>query len=388
MSEHRPDDPRLEDGLREALSGRAGEQPRAEIDARILAAAHRAIDSRPRPAGTRRWFPRIDTPLATAAVVMVSAALLVLMREQGHFDGAMTSVIKEQAQPAGTPLPAAGAPITAGRVSAESQSIDAPPARPAAAEAASADVRMDATAAKIEAAAASSAAPAAAATAAPLPPEETLGASAGLDAAKKRSADDAGTSVTSAAAEASMRKEVPAAAPAAPPPAQPFPGGTPEAEIDASGAVSDKSVLQVDKARHAAPMESTAPTAELKEDASATISAPLTSPPAQPEAAVPMMNQAPAAGAEATSPAGGSTFDDRRRMQLRDDEATATDVEREKPKASTPPPTEQEQALKGIRDLIAAGRYSDARLALARFAKAYPDYRLPADIIAALKPAD
>jgi 2-oxoglutarate dehydrogenase E2 component (dihydrolipoamide succinyltransferase) len=63
---------------------------------------------------------------------------------------------------------------------------------------------------------------------------------------------------------------------------------------------------------------------------------------------------------------------------------------RAKSAAENAPPAESEQqkALRAIRDLIAAGRFSDAQLALARFVRTYPDYRVPADILQALKPAD
>jgi hypothetical protein len=51
-------------------------------------------------------------------------------------------------------------------------------------------------------------------------------------------------------------------------------------------------------------------------------------------------------------------------------------------------PSPEVRWLEEIRALIRDGKYSDAQLSLARFVKTYPDYRVPADILQALKPAD
>jgi len=57
------------------------EEPPAALDAAILAAAHREVHARPRPAASyaRRW----QVPVSIAAVVVLSATLLVQMRNEG-----------------------------------------------------------------------------------------------------------------------------------------------------------------------------------------------------------------------------------------------------------------------------------------------------------------
>ena len=69
-------DPRLDALYRAA----AREAPPAHLDAAILAAARREVGARPRPfaATLRRW----QVPVSIAAVVMVSASLVILVREE------------------------------------------------------------------------------------------------------------------------------------------------------------------------------------------------------------------------------------------------------------------------------------------------------------------
>lgn len=69
-------DPRLERVYREA----AHETPPAHLDAAILAAARREVGARPRSIASalRRWH----VPVSVAAVVVVSATLVILVREQ------------------------------------------------------------------------------------------------------------------------------------------------------------------------------------------------------------------------------------------------------------------------------------------------------------------
>ncbi|MCG3200331.1 MAG: hypothetical protein NFCOHLIN_00182 [Gammaproteobacteria bacterium] len=81
----------------------------------------------------------------------------------------------------------------------------------------------------------------------------------------------------------------------------------------------------------------------------------------------PVEPQAPAANAEEAATAG----------RLAKDKAAGLAVQ-----------TPEERWLEEIRELIRGGRFTDAQLSLARFVKAYPDHRVPADILDALKPAD
>lgn len=57
------------------------EEPRPELDAAIRAAARREAGARPRAFGTqlRRW----QLPISIAAVVVISASMVILMREEG-----------------------------------------------------------------------------------------------------------------------------------------------------------------------------------------------------------------------------------------------------------------------------------------------------------------
>lgn len=356
MSERRPDDPHLEPDLRTALRQHASESPRAEIDARILAAAHRAVDSRPRSTGLRRWLPRIDTPFATAAVVMVSAALLLLMREQGHFEGPVLKEIERQAAPAttGSSAPAATSPAPSATPPDTTPPMPSPPT----------DSDMPATrdtgAAELAAPAGSGVASPPAASAAR--PESMLGKQNAADGAigEPREGSIGQEETATAPREETVLDAAPAASvepqavDRASATAQPFPAG--DAKRSAGAAPSEGSATAPHRAE---PGTDKKPAAAI-----------LAAPPAVtgPEAAT-MSAPVEAAAADRES---------------RD--AMLTD--RAKSEAVPVPTVEQEKALQTIRALIRSERFSDARLALARFVKDYPDFRVPADILQALKPAD
>ncbi|HKA39019.1 MAG TPA: hypothetical protein VKD25_04580 [Burkholderiales bacterium] len=91
-------DPRL-DGL---YRDTPRDTPSAALDAAILAAARREVGSRPRPASTlRRW----RVPVSIAAIVVLSASLVTLIREEAD-----EAVLRDVRQPTATPAaPAAQA---------------------------------------------------------------------------------------------------------------------------------------------------------------------------------------------------------------------------------------------------------------------------------------
>jgi len=91
-------DPRLDRLYREA----AREAPPAHLDAAILAAARREAGARPRSVSStlRRWH----VPVSIAAVVIVSASLVVLVREEGGeqiVQAPVSTVVLPAEQPAG-----------------------------------------------------------------------------------------------------------------------------------------------------------------------------------------------------------------------------------------------------------------------------------------------
>ncbi|MGQ0658766.1 MAG: hypothetical protein ACT4NU_11855 [Chromatiales bacterium] len=112
MSEQR--DPDFERYLAEhadllrAYRAGSGESPPESLNAQIRAAARRAARSRPRLAGRR--FPGAPSlPLATAAVVLLSASLLLIMREQGY-TGLGRDLSKEAVSPTRSAEPAPAIP--------------------------------------------------------------------------------------------------------------------------------------------------------------------------------------------------------------------------------------------------------------------------------------
>lgn len=133
MSEKPVDDSMLEEFLarRDPLSRRyreaAAEQPSAELDDAILAAARRAVDARPQAAGItragarRNWASRWSAPLAAAAVVVLAVALTVLLeREPKVMDFGESS---RQRPTATVPVP--GEPAALAKSSAQKQSLEA-----------------------------------------------------------------------------------------------------------------------------------------------------------------------------------------------------------------------------------------------------------------------
>lgn len=347
MSEARNDDPRRDGEISAAYRTRSAESPPAGLDARILAAAHRAAGGR--PGGRKhRWSRWIDAPFATAAVVLVSATLIVLMREE---DMLGQRAAKEAKRASATQERAVQAPV--------------PAAPPAVIENGAADMSRPAAPAEVRARA-----------------EEETGASAPQReppaAANASSSPKGGTAVPAPPEPQRHDALAPATAPITGERAQ-APGGV---SVEGSGPMPP--LEKREAAPEPFPAEAPAAAATIRQQAA---------PPAATPGRAAVMPSAPDASLRA-APAGAPP----RAAAPRSAEvqAPAADVEeagtagklaREKtagPAVQTP----EERWLAEIRELVRAGKFTDAQLSLARFVRAYPDYRVPADIIDALKPAD
>jgi hypothetical protein len=117
-----PRDRRLEEAYRDASQ----ETPPPELDARILAAAHRAVRSRPEDAAPRPgWVSRYRVPMSLAATVVVAVTVAFMVEDESRR------------------APEADAPLAAPRSDAPwgSRSAPAPAPAPAAAPAAAPPAR-------------------------------------------------------------------------------------------------------------------------------------------------------------------------------------------------------------------------------------------------------
>jgi hypothetical protein len=91
-------DPRLDATYRDAPR----EEPPAALDARIRAAAHRAVDAGPQSLAAqthRSWAARWRLPLSVAATALIAVTVSVMMRDQASIESRLE-----------TPAPAAPAP--------------------------------------------------------------------------------------------------------------------------------------------------------------------------------------------------------------------------------------------------------------------------------------
>lgn len=129
MNEHRPPDDRVGDAAVDAAWHRATrEQPPAEVDAAILAAAREAVSSEaraPRVAARSRWWSNWQ-PLAAAAGVVALSLLLVQLLPRGEFP--QRPVAGDSAR---APVPESGPPL-APSTPATRDAVPAPTERPAA----------------------------------------------------------------------------------------------------------------------------------------------------------------------------------------------------------------------------------------------------------------
>lgn len=158
-------DPRIERLYREA----AREEPPADLDAAILAAARRAVGAGPRSLASklRRWH----VPISIAAVVVVSVSLVILVQEEeGKRDGARS--VQTTPVPADR-LAAPPAPRTQAPVAREAlqgaETLQGAPAADSSVRRESRDDREDAARSKL---------------AAPLQPDAAAPAPSGMGAAE------------------------------------------------------------------------------------------------------------------------------------------------------------------------------------------------------------
>jgi Meckel syndrome type 1 protein len=137
MSEPGERDPRLDAAYRETPR----EEPAAALDARIRAAAHRAIDAHlesPRAQARRSWASRWRLPLSVAATALIAVTLSVMVQEERGFESRIDAPVSAPAlQRAPAPPEAeakrrdeAPATLEKRQAPATSSETAAPPTRP------------------------------------------------------------------------------------------------------------------------------------------------------------------------------------------------------------------------------------------------------------------
>ncbi|MFO1435035.1 MAG: hypothetical protein U1F34_01165 [Gammaproteobacteria bacterium] len=382
MSDQRQPDHNLIEAnkdLRTALRERAREVPPADIDARILAAARRAVGSGPvSTSRTKRWFRMIDTPFATAAVVLVSASLLLLMREQGQFDHA---ALKEYRQESGSVPAATTTPAPVQTTGASPATVPVPmPATEAGAPAA-AQGKVEDKAARAEPTELIEA------------PRMDVGGTTPDDNESDRRAGAAATTVAEPppSAEATnvrgetkqraeeVRSETPPAAPAA------SGENAVNAFPDAVEEKRERSLDEMSLAKKKAAISGSASTistdAIVERKAATTPAVGALREEANQPAMAPGASSAGNASLAAPAPSAASA-------EQSETQATARMQSNKDVESAPVQLSEQDKMLQSIRQLIKDGKFSDAQLALRQFTKNYPHQRIPADILAALKPSD
>lgn len=315
--------------LSEAYRARSAESPPAALDARILAAAHRAVGSRPQPAGAR-FFRVLRAPVAAAAIVLLSASLLFTMR--GHRQMDLGTPIKQEAVEA-PPLPSAHPSVLTDESSVEKSAQTPQVAAPA--EEAASPPRPDAQPSRAERHSSAKL-------------NESAPATESRDKAKKPQQSVADPDA--AAASISTERERAAALPPA-------------------SASSENARRQ---------MDAHAPAAETKKDA-----LPAAFPARDGQRELP----AAAGDDERSAEAAEQSIEDAaqalvppwRRAGMEDAPATEASPRpyQVSPAVTAGSPMEW---IEEIRKLVRDGRMDDARAALARFRAAYPQHRLPEDL--------
>jgi len=106
------DDPRdrqVEDAYRDASK----ETPPPELDARILAAARRAVNARPQDAARPSWLSRYRVPLSVAATAVIAVSVSLLVDDESRRGPEFDAPAKlERADPAwGSRSAPAAAPV-------------------------------------------------------------------------------------------------------------------------------------------------------------------------------------------------------------------------------------------------------------------------------------
>ncbi len=316
-----------------AYRARSAESPPAALDARILAAAHRAVGSRPQPAAAR-FFRVLRAPVAAAAIVLLSASLLFTMHEQRQMD--LGTPIKQEAAEA-PPLPSAHPSVLTDESSVE-ESVQTPQVA-APAEEAAPPPRPDAQPPRAEEYHSEKL-------------NEPAAATESRDKAQKPQASTAGPDA--AAAGVSTERERAAALP------------------PASGKNEDAQ-RQREAHTHTAPA---VPAAETKLDA-LPAAFPGRDGRREPPAAAGDDERSAAATEQNIE---GDAAQDWRRAGM--GQTTATGA-LPLPAATAGSPMEW---IEEIRKLVRDGRMDDARAALAHFRTAYPHYPLPEDLAPLVTP--
>lgn len=328
MSEQRDRESELNGDRHEEISkayrARSADMPDAALDARILAAAHRAAGSRPR-ADRRHWFRWIDAPLATAAVVLVSATLIFMMyesREIGLQDVVRDTATSPPALPSSAPLSMERESSAADKAS-RSESIAEPSPPPATPSPAAPEANGTA----IRAADRPQVVPAEQAPAAASLREREQSAAAGP--AEDRKAAQRPQAFPAPPARSDAGRQAGTAAPPAAEPESERRSDIDEHEAAEAAAPPDSQVISKEGA--AAPRQ------------------------AAPARAV--------TGAVAPAPA-----------------AKQRAMPQESAAAQTESPRTPQLWLEDIRALVREGKVAEARTALAEFRKVYPAYPLPDDL--------
>lgn len=122
MSERSRLDTERDPAIDRIYQAAGADEPAPEMDAAILAAAHRAVGARPRPAG-HSWIRSWRGAMSVAAVLVLSVSLVLVMREEAPD---VVSPLGSEAPPA-----AAGSKLDYGLVERKIDESDARSARPA-----------------------------------------------------------------------------------------------------------------------------------------------------------------------------------------------------------------------------------------------------------------
>jgi len=357
-------DPRLDRSYRDLPR----DEPPAHLDAAILAAAHREVGARPRPASDRLRAWRV--PVSIAAVVVLSVSVVTLVREEGgdKLDSSTASMASRNRAPA--------AQMAEERASARDQAAPAESARDAGKARSQEAAKPEAPQRK---AARDDAAPASTSAA-----KKEADQRAAAESAKR--SEDAARRSAGAAAErsASAEPRVPAPPPAAPAPQSPQGGPVLR---DSRPAPSTGSLSGADGARSSAGIRGSSgdnlfaasPEEQKAQGALAPLpqgaSAPVDRPAARERAAATdsagsLQPSAPAQPAAKAAPRLES-----RSMQAEGSAATANRLSPLLKELDAQP---AEKWVEKIEALRRDGRRPEADELLVAFKRRFPDYPLPA----------
>ena len=309
------------------LETRSGIGSSADADARVLAAAARAVGARPMVAGTA-WHQRLKLPVAIAATVVLSFSIVSLVREERpQFESAKEALPPPPAAPAAGPTPA---PTAAPVASAPAPASPPPAAEPAPAPAAGPAAQDAAVVKPMAKQAAKPSAPAA------------------VESELKRKA--AKVETPGSAREVAVESPKPVA----------------QGQVQAES-LPEKKVEPVVRDQATAPL-ATGRTAEAKEERRRETR--------QPEVfSAPATGGAPAAAAPPPPARAAPAPRDTLGNATKSHSGIASSASSPQDDAATP-----EAWLKQIRDLRDANKLDEARASAKRFRARYPEWRVPDDL--------